>query len=144
MSPRFFLRLEGLSVLLAAAGLYATLDFSWWLFAGLLLAPDLFMAGYLAGPRVGALLYNIGHTYIVPFGLGAFGYASAMPLGVALALIWAAHIGMDRALGYGLKRQSGFHDTHLDRDGANPSLSQDGADPSRSPLREPTLTPART
>jgi hypothetical protein len=70
------------------------------------------MVGYVAGPRVGALLYNIGHPYAVPVALGAFGYALAASLGVALALIWAAHIGMDRALGYGLKRQSGFWDTH--------------------------------
>lgn len=134
MSPRFFLRLEGLFVLLAAAGLYATLEFSWWLFAGLLLAPDLFMAGYLSGPRVGALLYNIGHTYVVSIGLGALGYALAAPLGVALALIWTAHIGMDRALGYGLKRQTSFHDTHLNRDEEN----RDGAEPSLSTPREPT------
>ena len=70
------------------------------------------MVGYVAKPRVGALLYNIGHAYAVPVALGAFGYALAASLGVALALIWAAHISMGRALGYGLKRQSGFWDTH--------------------------------
>ncbi len=113
MSPRFLLRLEGLCVLLAATALYATLGVSWVLFAAALLAPDLFMAGYLAGPRVGARLYNAGHTYGVPIGLGALSYILAAPLGGALALIWTAHIGMDRALGYGLKRQSGFRDTHL-------------------------------
>jgi len=70
------------------------------------------MVGYVAKPRIGVPLYNIGHPYAVPVALGAFGYALAASLGVALALIWAAHIGMDRALGYGLKRQSGFWDTH--------------------------------
>jgi len=67
------------------------------------LAPNLFVAGYLAGPRVGALFHNAGHTCIVPIGLGALSYILAAPLGRALALIWAAPIGMDRALGYGLK-----------------------------------------
>ena len=31
----------------------------------------------------------------------------------AAALIWIAHIGLDRALGYGLKYATGFGDTHL-------------------------------
>ena len=30
-----------------------------------------------------------------------------------LALIWVAHIGMDRLMGYGLKYPSAFKDTHL-------------------------------
>lgn len=129
MSPRLFLRLEGLCIFLAAAGLYAPLDFSWWLFVAALLIPDLFMAGYLAGARVGALLYNTGHTYVVPIGLGALGYALAAPLAIAFALIWAAHIGMDRALGYGLKRPSGFRNTHL---------TSSRTDLSIAPSREPT------
>jgi len=63
MSARLILRLEGLGVLTAAIALYASLNTSWWLFAALLLAPDVFMIGYLAGPRLGALLYNMG-TYV--------------------------------------------------------------------------------
>lgn len=113
MSPRLLLRLEGLAVLLGAVTLYASLDLSWWLFAGLLLAPDVFMVGYLSGPRLGALLYNTGHTYVVPLGLGAVAYTASAPWAGAVAVIWVAHIGMDRALGYGLKHPSGFHDTHL-------------------------------
>lgn len=123
MSPRFLLRLEGLCVLLAAAALYALTDHSWWLFAGLLLAPDLFMVGYLTGPRIGALIYNVGHTYAVPLGLGALGVTLGLPLASGFALIWAAHIGMDRALGYGLKRPTGFHDTHLDSAQSAPRTS---------------------
>lgn len=64
--------------------------------------------------RLGALVYNAGHTYVIPFGIGAFGYTLAAPIVLALALIWTAHIGMDRALGYGLKQPTGAHDTHLD------------------------------
>lgn len=113
MSSRFLLRLEGLCVLVVALALYASFGHSWWLFGGALLAPDLFMVGYLSGPRLGAFIYNAGHTYVVPLGLGALGSALAWPLVTALALIWIAHIGMDRALGYGLKRPTGFQDTHL-------------------------------
>jgi hypothetical protein len=32
-----------------------------------------------------------------------------------VTLIWIAHIGVDRALGYGLKYPSSFKDTHLQR-----------------------------
>ena len=32
-----------------------------------------------------------------------------------VALIWTAHIGFDRMLGYGLKDVSGFKKTHLQR-----------------------------
>lgn len=35
-----------------------------------------------------------------------------------LALILAVHIALDRTLGYGLKHESGFRDTHLGRIGA--------------------------
>jgi hypothetical protein len=35
------------------------------------------------------------------------------PLLSILALIWIAHIGLDRALGYGLKLSTSFSDTHL-------------------------------
>lgn len=110
---RPLLRLEGLFVLAAAIVAYRAADYSWWLFVTTLLAPDLFMIGYLAGPRIGALLYNAGHTYLVPIGLGVAGYLGALPLVGALALIWAVHIGMDRALGFGLKSPSSFSDTHL-------------------------------
>ncbi|MFB6230981.1 MAG: DUF4260 domain-containing protein [Salinibacter sp.] len=110
---RTLLRLEGVFVLAAAVTVYGATTHSWWLFAAALLAPDLFMTGYWAGPRVGALLYNTGHTYLVPIGLAAAGYLGASPLAGALALIWVAHIGMDRALGFGLKSPSGFSDTHL-------------------------------
>ena len=41
----------------------------------------------------------------------------AWPSAVAVALIWLAHIGIDRALGYGLKYEAGFGFTHLGRIG---------------------------
>ena len=39
------------------------------------------------------------------------------PLAGTLALIWFAHIGFDRMLGYGLKHGAGFRFTHLGRIG---------------------------
>jgi hypothetical protein len=111
------LRLEGLAVLAAAASAYAFVGGSWPLFALLLLAPDLAMIGYRFGPVVGAVAYNAAHTDLAPAALGAAGLALGAPTMQALALIWIAHIGLDRALGYGLKYATGFGDTHLGRIG---------------------------
>lgn len=108
-----WLRLEGLAAFLVSALLYARTGHGWPLFAVLLLAPDLSMLGYLRGPAVGALLYNLAHTYAASLALATLGLLLGRPLLTALALIWTAHIGLDRALGYGLKRPTGFHDTHL-------------------------------
>ncbi|SFJ37957.1 DUF4260 domain-containing protein [Jannaschia pohangensis] len=110
---RHTLRLEGAAVAVAATLAYAHTGHSWLLFAGLLLTPDLFMAGYLRGPRVGARLYNIGHTYTTPLALAAAGWLSMTALPLSLSLIWVAHIGMDRAAGYGLKYPTGFRRSHL-------------------------------
>ncbi|MBW3552765.1 MAG: DUF4260 domain-containing protein [Gemmatimonadetes bacterium] len=109
-------RAEGAAVLAAALVAYTFLDASWLLFAALLLAPDLGMLGYLAGRRVGAMTYNAVHVYAGPAAAllaGVAGVAWALPVGV----IWLAHIGMDRALGYGLKLPTGFKDTHMGRIG---------------------------
>lgn len=107
------LRGEGLAELAVLVAAYALQGESWWWFAGLFLAPDLGMLGYLAGPRVGAACYNAAHLLIGPALLGGAAWWGAWGFGVALALIWAAHIQFDRALGYGLKFASGFGHTHL-------------------------------
>lgn len=112
-APNLILRAEGLAVLVAALWAYAALGAGWWPFALLILAPDLSMLGYLAGARIGAALYNAAHTYVVPLALLGLGQVGAVPLGTALGLMWAAHIGMDRLLGYGLKYAAGFKATHL-------------------------------
>jgi hypothetical protein len=111
------LRLEGLAALAAAVSAYAFIGGSWPLFALLLLAPDLAMFGYRFGPGVGAAAYNAVHVYLAPAALGAAGLALGAPTLQALTLIWIAHIGLDRALGYGLKYATGFGETHLGRIG---------------------------
>lgn len=108
-----FLRLEHAAMALAAVVAYQLSGGSWWLFAALILVPDISMAGYLANPRVGAWCYNAVHSWIAPAALWLVALAAGWPLLTQLAIILAAHIAIDRALGYGLKRESGFHDTHL-------------------------------
>ena len=112
-APNLILRAEGAAVLAASVWAYALAGGGWWMFAVLLLAPDLFMLGYLRGPRLGAAAYNLGHTYLVPLGFLALGQVAGAGLLTALGLIWAAHIGLDRMLGYGLKHPWGFKATHL-------------------------------
>ena len=113
--PRVLLRLEGAAVLALAVAGYRASGGNWWLFALLLLAPDLAVLGYLAGNRVGAATYNLVHTYVLPLALLGYGLWGASPLALSLALIWLAHIGMDRTVGYGLKYATAFKDTHLGR-----------------------------
>jgi hypothetical protein len=113
--PRVLLRLEGLALAAAAVALYFHLDHGWLLLVVLALAPDLSMLGYLAGPRAGAAAYDAAHTTVLPLALGVAGVFADVGLAVQLALIWLAHIGVDRAVGYGLKYPSGFEDTHLQR-----------------------------
>ncbi|KIQ33401.1 hypothetical protein RT97_10505 [Variovorax paradoxus] len=114
---RTLLRLEGAVVLVAALAAYTQFGLGWGVFALWLLVPDLSLLGYLAGPRVGAALYNATHSYIGPVALLVLGVLAAMPWAVAGALIWFTHLGLDRALGYGLKYASGFGLTHLGRIG---------------------------
>lgn len=114
---RTMLRLEGLGLFLGMTLLYGVWDGSWWIYAALFLAPDLSFAGYLGGPRLGAAVYNAAHSYLLPMTLMTAGFATAAPLVLSIGMIWLAHIGFDRALGYGLKYTEGFGFTHLGRIG---------------------------
>ena len=95
--------------------LYFHFDYGWLALVLLLLAPDLSFAAYLAGPATGAHVYNALHTTAPPIVLAVAGVLADERLPVQLGLIWLAHIGIDRLLGYGLKYPSAFKDTHLQR-----------------------------
>lgn len=113
-SPGLLLRIESIVLLAVAVGTFAWHDGSWWLFATIFLAPDLSFFGYLAGPRVGVVVYNLAHAFVLPGVLLAFAVAGS-EIALDLASIWGAHIALDRALGYGLKYPEGFKETHLGR-----------------------------
>ena len=106
-------------MLILAVILYAKIGKSWWLFAILFLAPDLSLIGYLADAQIGSIIYNVAHTLIGPFILATVGLFAFTDIFSAVALIWIAHIGFDRTLGYGLKYAAGFSFTHLGRIGAS-------------------------
>ena len=109
----FLLRLEGLAVAAISALLYARTGASWWLFAALFLVPDLSMLAYLAGPCWGARVYNAYHNYAPPALLALCALLLRAPALLPYALVWTAHIGADRMLGFGLKYCDGFAYTHL-------------------------------
>lgn len=109
------LHLEGAVAAVGAIVLYFHGHHPWWLLLVLVLAPDLSMLGYLAGPRVGAATYDVAHTYALPVALAVAGVVADANAAVEVGLIWIAHIGIDRTIGYGLKYPTGFKDTHLQR-----------------------------
>ena len=114
---RTVLRLEGLALFIGMTLLYYVWDGDWWVYAALFFIPDLSFAAYLSGPRFGAMIYNAAHSYLAPMAMMTSGFATASPLILSVAMIWLAHIGFDRALGYGLKYAAGFSSTHLGRIG---------------------------
>ncbi len=113
--PRLLLRLEGATVLAGSLVLYFDQGFDWLLLVVLALAPDLAMVGFAAGERVGVAAYDLVHTEVLPVALGIVGVLADRDLALQLGLIWLAHIGADRLLGYGLKYPTAFRDTHLQR-----------------------------
>jgi hypothetical protein len=110
---RALLRLEGFVVLASSAAAYARFGSGWGLFAACFLLPDLSFLAYLANARVGAAAYNAAHSSVGGIGLIAVGAVCGAPEFVTAGLIWTAHVGFDRALGYGLKYGRGFGFTHL-------------------------------
>jgi Domain of unknown function (DUF4260) len=113
--PGVLLRVEGLVVFTLSLFCYRELGAPWSRFVLLFLVPDLFMVGYFISVRTGSQLYNLAHTYIFPLGLASVALYEHRAAYLTVALIWIAHIGGDRALGYGLKYPTFFKDTHLQR-----------------------------
>lgn len=112
-APKLLLQAEGLAVMLAALFLYANYGGSWLLFGLLVLLPDVSFIGYLINPQVGSVAYNLVHSYTAPLLVAIFALIFASSMGIAVAIIWFFHIGMDRAIGYGLKYGDAFKHTHL-------------------------------
>ena len=111
--PRVLLHLEGLVMLAATLILYGLVSGNWLAFIALLLVPDLTFLAYKINVRVGSVAYNVAHFYGLPLALGMIAFAAGWSTVLAVALIWLAHISMDRALGFGLKYVTEFSDTHL-------------------------------
>jgi len=122
---RVLLRVEGLCVLIAALWAYSRFGMGWGIFALFFFAPDISFAGYLAGPRMGATTYNTAHSYIGAVTSLVLGLAFSSHVLLVAGILWSAHIGFDRALGYGLKYWDGFGFTHLGRIGRARRIPRD-------------------
>jgi hypothetical protein len=110
------LRAEGVAIFAASTWAYFALLGGWWVaYAALLLVPDVSMIGYLRDTRLGAWTYNLVHNEALPLALLVAGVAAGSEVITGGALILGAHVGMDRAFGYGLKLPERFTDTHLQR-----------------------------
>ncbi|MCR6098176.1 DUF4260 domain-containing protein [Salipaludibacillus agaradhaerens] len=112
---KIILHIEGLVILSLSLYFYAYNQLSWVLFVLLLLVPDISMLGYVINNKIGAVIYNICHTYILSIGVVVCGLVLSNQTVLAIGIIWTAHIGMDRAVGLGLKYPTDFKDTHLNR-----------------------------
>ena len=106
---------EGLVVFIASIYAYSLYEFSWIIFWVFLLAPDLSMLAYGINKHVGANIYNLFHTYIISILIVIIGAYFKIDIVIMIGLIWTAHIGMDRMFGYGLKYETDFKDTHIQR-----------------------------
>ncbi|WP_299520763.1 DUF4260 domain-containing protein [uncultured Serinicoccus sp.] len=113
--PVWFQRMESAAIALLVVVAFVQLGFAWWWLIAVFLVWDLSMLGYLASPRLGAILYNAGHSYLGPVAVLALTWVVADDARWAefVALSWAFHIAVDRLLGYGLKFTDRFTHTHL-------------------------------
>ncbi len=114
---KLLLKLEEWAQLLLAVLVFAHLPYAWWVLPATFLLPDLSMLGYLAGPRVGAASYNLAHHKALALAVGAAGWALGQPVLLLAGTVLLFHSAFDRLLGYGLKYDTGFQDTHLGRVG---------------------------
>ncbi|MDG5472011.1 DUF4260 domain-containing protein [Jeotgalibacillus sp. ET6] len=112
---KILLNAEGFAGLALSLYIYGFYQFSWILFVLLLYSPDVSMIGYVINQKLGAILYNVFHTYVLSIACVFCGLLLTNQLVLAIGLIWSAHIGMDRMFGYGLKYPTNFKDTHLHR-----------------------------
>ena len=115
LSIATMLRLEGLIVFAATVALYGQVSGQWVLFLVLFLAPDLAFIGVMLNKELGRHIYNTVHTYSLAIGLAALAYFANWETVLAIALIWTAHIALDRLVGYGLKYSIDGKVTHLQR-----------------------------
>jgi hypothetical protein len=105
-------RFEGLAVAIASTVFFIDQGFAWYWLLVIFLVFDISMIGYAHHEKTGALTYNLVHNYALPLVLVLLSVSQDWSTGVFIGLTWMFHVGVDRAFGYGLKKNS-FKDTHL-------------------------------
>ena len=79
----------------------------------LFLTPDISMAGYIFGPKIGAVAYNLAHHQGVAIFFYILGLVLSSQVLQLAGLVLLGHSSFDRLLGYGLKYPDSFGHTHL-------------------------------
>ena len=115
--PSILLRLEGLAVFMFAVYMFfAQFRGEPLSFLTLFLFPDISALAYIVNKEIGSVVYNLAHFYVAPL---LFMFVSMAiyqdVLFLQLSMIWFAHIGIDRLIGFGLKYPTGFRDTHFQK-----------------------------
>lgn len=113
------LKLEEFGLFIFGIYLFSLLNYQWWWFLALILAPDLSMLGYAINTKIGAFCYNLFHhrgIAVLLYILGIYFKNEALQL---IGVIIFSHCAMDRFFGYGLKYETGFEYTHLGKIGKN-------------------------
>lgn len=106
--------LEYMAAALVVAAFYVIVaQFDWWWLLILFLAFDISAIGYLINDRIGAFLYNLGHSLFIPALLVIVYIGTDNRVVLFITLLWLFHIFADRAFGFGLKHIKGFGHTHL-------------------------------
>ena len=111
------LRAEQLAISAAGIVLWLINGGPPWLLIPMWLLVDLSMVGYLGGPRLGSITYNAAHNLVLPVVLLGIGIWIGIGWMLLAGAVFITHVGLDRALGYGLKLPTDFRDTHLGRIG---------------------------
>lgn len=110
---KWLVRVEEAALAVLAGFLFISLGYPWWWLVVLFVVPDASMVGYAAGPRVGAIVYNVVHHRGVAIAVILAGAVLGNPSVEAVGLLLFFHSSVDRMLGYGLKHFDSFGDTHL-------------------------------
>jgi hypothetical protein len=111
------LKLEELAEFALGIFIFSRLDFAWWYFPLLLLSPDIGMLGYLVNPKIGAWLYNLFHHKALAITILVFGFTQNNQVVMLVGTILFSHAAFDRTMGYGLKYEDSFANTHLGKIG---------------------------
>jgi len=102
---------------MTAIGIYGltiyNLHLPFWIWIILFFTPDIGMLGYLVNTKVGAVVYNLFHHKGIAIALAATGYYFHHDALISVGILLFAHSSFDRMLGYGLKYENSFKNTHL-------------------------------
>lgn len=111
------LKIEELTQLILGVFLFSLLDYSWWWFPVLILAPDIGAIVYLVNSKIGATIYKLFHNKAISMTMGLCGFYFENSLLILIGVILFSHAAVDRIFGSRLKYSDNFKNTHLGKIG---------------------------